>query len=77
MRAVRHGFGQRIITPAPVPARHPRPQPPARHGIGPAIARGDEAHFGQAEIEHRPRRLADILAQLRANKNDDRSIVPA
>ena len=29
-----------------------------------AIARGDEAQLGEAEIEHRPRRGADVLAHL-------------
>ena len=41
-------------------------------GIGPAIARCDDAHFGEAEIEHGPGRLADILAELRADEDDDR-----
>src|SRR3546814_11195933 len=40
-------------------------------GIGPTVARCDEAEFGQPEIEHRARRLADIFAQLRADENDD------
>src|SRR3546814_3019237 len=30
-----------------------------------------EAEFGQPEIEHRARRLADIFAQLRADEDDD------
>ena len=36
------------------------------------VARRDEAHPGQPEIEHRPRRLADVLAELRADEDDDR-----
>ncbi len=40
-------------------------------GVGPAVAGGDEAHLGQPEIEHRPRRLADILAELRADEDDN------
>ena len=41
-------------------------------GIGPAIARSDKPQFGQAEIEHGSRRLADVLAELRANEDDNR-----
>ena len=37
----------------------------ACRGIGPAVAGGDEAHFSEPEVEHRPGRLADILAKLR------------
>jgi hypothetical protein len=40
-------------------------------GIGPAVARRDQPHFGQPEVEHGARSLADILAQLRADKDDD------
>ena len=39
--------------------------------IGPAVARSDEAQVDQPEIEHRARCLADILAQLRADEDDD------
>ncbi len=42
-------------------------------GIGPAIARGDEAKLGQPEIEHCPRGFADILTELRADEDDDRA----
>src|SRR3546814_13142586 len=37
-------------------------------GIGPTVARCDEAEFGQPEIEHRACRLADIFAQLRRTR---------
>src|SRR4029450_3368581 len=40
--------------------------------IGPAVARSDETHFREAKVQHRPGRLADILAQLRADEDDDR-----
>src|SRR3546814_21194167 len=42
-----------------------------RIGIRPAVARGDEAQLGQSEIEHRARGLADILAELRSDEDDD------
>ena len=44
----------------------------ASRGIRPAIARGDKAHLGQAEIEHGAGRLANILPKLRPNKNENR-----
>ena len=36
-----------------------------------AVARAHQPHFGQPEIQHGPRRLPDILAQLRADQDDD------
>src|SRR3546814_10443791 len=36
--------------------------------IGPAVARGHQPHLDQPEIQHGPRRLADILAKLRADE---------
>ena len=35
------------------------------------VARGDEAEFGEPEIEHRARRLADILTKLWTDEDDD------
>ena len=43
----------------------------AGRGIGPSVARFDQTHFSKAEIEHGARRLADVLAQLRAHQHDD------
>ena len=40
-------------------------------GIGPAVARGNQPHLGQPEIEHGARRFADVLAELRPNEDDD------
>ena len=37
--------------------------------VGPVAARGDEAHVGQSEIEHRARGRADILAELRFDQH--------
>jgi hypothetical protein len=52
------------------------PPRPAGHGsglrIGPAVARIDDPHPVQAEIQHRPRRSADILAHLRAHEDEGR-----
>ncbi len=44
-----------------------------RHGagVGPAVARIDKAHPGQAEVQHRPGGRADVLAHLRADKDED------
>ena len=33
----------------------------------------DQAQIGQSEVEHRPRRGADVLAELRADQDEDRS----
>jgi hypothetical protein len=43
-----------------------------RHGafVGPAVARGDHAHPVQPEIPHRAGRRPDILAHLRAHKDE-------
>ena len=41
-------------------------------GIGPAVARGDEAHMFKPEIQHRARGGADILAHLRAREHHQR-----
>src|SRR3546814_13146848 len=38
--------------------------------IWPAVARSDQPHIDKPEIEHRPRRLADVFAQLRADEDD-------
>ena len=38
--------------------------------VRPAVARRDETQVGQAEILHRPRRRADILAQLGPGQDD-------
>src|SRR5690606_31024173 len=71
MRAVGDRFRSRIehagVLDDDVRARSRRPG----GRIRPAVAWGDEAEFGQAEIEHRSRRLADILAKLRADEDDD------
>ena len=45
----------------------------ARLGIGPGLPRRDEAQPRQAEIRHRARRRADILAELRLDQDDDRA----
>ena len=64
MRAIRDRIGQRLIdlraVQHDVRARRRRPG----IGIGPAVARAHQPHLGQPEIQHGPRRLADILAQL-------------
>ena len=57
LRAVQHDIGARGCR--------------ARVRIGPAVARAHQPHFGQPEIQHGPRRLPDILAQLRADQDDD------
>ena len=44
-----------------------------RAGIGPPVARGHEPHFGQPEIKHCPRGLADVLPKLGADEDDDGS----
>src|SRR3546814_9546341 len=38
--------------------------------IWPAVARSDQPHIDKPEIEHRPRRLADVFARLRADEDD-------
>ena len=43
----------------------------ARMHVGPAVARVDDAQPRQAEIAHRPRRHADVLAELRLDQNHD------
>ena len=40
-------------------------------GIGPAVARRHQAQIGEPEIEHGARGLADILAELGADQDDD------
>jgi hypothetical protein len=40
--------------------------------IGPAVARLDQPQIVESAIEHRPRRGADILAELRLDQNDRR-----
>ena len=40
-------------------------------GVRPAVARCNQPHVGQPEVEHRSSRLADILAKLRADEDDD------
>ena len=40
-------------------------------GLGQPSRGRDQPQFGQPEVEHRPRRLADILAKLRADEDDD------
>ena len=42
--------------------------------VRPTIARGYQSHFGQAEVQHCPCRFADVLAQLRADKDDGRRV---
>src|SRR5207245_6454739 len=39
--------------------------------VGPTVPGRDEAQLGEAEVEHRPRRLADVLSELRTDKDDD------
>ena len=70
MRAIGHRLGHRVEQPRlfqhdvrPAGSR-------AGGGIGPAVTRRDQPHIGHAEIQHGPRRLADIFTQLRANEND-------
>ena len=71
-RAIGDRFGDACRTPARCSSTMSAPLAagPAV-GIGPAVARGDQPHLGQPEIEHRARRLADILAELRADQDDD------
>src|SRR3546814_16351927 len=38
--------------------------------IGPAVARRDQPQVGKPEVEHRPRRLADILAAMGTPEHD-------
>ncbi len=71
MGAVRDGLGDRLSntrarSSTTVGAGGGR----ARRRIGPAVPRRDEAQVGQPEIEHRPRRLADILAELGPDEDD-------
>ncbi len=42
--------------------------------VRPGVARPDEPQPGQAEIRHGARRGADVLAELRLDQHDDRSV---
>ena len=72
MRAIGHGFGRTGIDLRPVEDDVGSGRGGAGGGIGPSVARFDQTHFSKAEIEHGARRLADVLAQLRAHQHDDR-----
>ena len=39
--------------------------------VRPAVARIDDAQFAQAEVAHRARGHADVLAELRLDQHDD------
>ena len=71
MSAVGDGIGQRLknlrLIENEVRARCRR----ACVRVGPTVAGRDEPHFGQPEIQHGAGRLADILAQLRADEDYD------
>ena len=43
---------------------------PCMH-VGPAVARVDDAQPREREIAHRPRRHADVLAELRLDQDHD------
>ena len=72
LAAIGDGVGHRVIELGPFEHEVGTARRRAGIGIGPTVARGDDAHFGQAEIEHRPCRLADVLAKLRADEDDNR-----
>jgi hypothetical protein len=74
LRAIGHRLGQSVkhLRPFQHDIRARSSGPGTR--IWPAIARGDQPDFSQSEVEHRPRRFANILAQLRPDEHDDRSI---
>src|SRR3954447_15533985 len=44
-------------------------------GVGPAVARSNEAHLDEIEVQHRPSRLPDILSELGADEDHD-GLVP-
>ena len=46
---------------------------PLRRDVRPAVARIDDPQSGKREIAHRTRRHADILAELRLDKDHDGS----
>ena len=52
----------------------PKPIPGGDPAVRAAVARGNQSKFGQPEVEHGPRRLADILAKLRPDQHDGRLI---
>src|SRR5205814_5210392 len=39
--------------------------------VGPSVAWTDETQLRQSKIEHRPSRFADVLSELRADKDND------
>ena len=57
-------------TPRPRCQRHSRL-------VGPAIARGDNAHPVQTKVPHRPRGGPDVFAHLRAHQHKERNIAHA
>src|SRR3546814_15362316 len=68
--AVGGGLGPRVETPGLGEHNGGAARGRTCSRMWPAVARSDQPHIDKPDIEHRPRRLADVFAQLRADEDD-------